>query len=186
MGMVVVVVFFENMYIPHYISLNFFFFRRYGQSKFVAEELVRRFSLSRIVRLPFVSFSRKSGISNPKDWVTLIAQSCIQLQRFPLSFRPVEAVECDKITLDPDALYSLWSLDVFLRQVAEVEGFEKHGVSIHDFCLAIQSVDCPATPIARMIANQQRESIFLAGGRYLAYSKAEVEENVEFIKRSKM
>jgi thioester reductase-like protein len=42
----------------------------YGLSKWVAEELVRRHgpANSEIIRLPFISFARKTGASNPKDW----------------------------------------------------------------------------------------------------------------------
>jgi hypothetical protein len=95
---------------------------------------------------------------------------------FPLSFRAVEACEVDQEL----SKSSVWALDVFLRQVAEIAGFEKNGIAIENFCLKLQTTDCPATPIARMIADQQRV-IGRSGAAHLKYTREEVERNLAFL-----
>ena len=76
----------------------------YASSKFVAEQLVRRHLPDKAVicRLPFILFHRDTGSINPRDWLTLAVQGCLECGQYPSSFPPQQQLGClpvDQLTV---------------------------------------------------------------------------------------
>jgi hypothetical protein len=112
----------------------------YASSKFVAEQLVRRHLPDKgiICRLPFILFHRDTGGINPRDWLTLAVQGCLECGLYPSSFPPQQQLVClpvDQLTVASCgaglSCYAL-SLDLFFVSLGNDANFpQKRRLTTH-------------------------------------------------------
>jgi hypothetical protein len=182
----------------------------YGRSKWLAESIVSKLEKNEgtIVRLPFVTFSKTFGHSNPRDWVTLVLRAALEKKIFPLSFPPLRAVELDEISLpqlwawkncfcekkneesEPtffscrcNPLVNVWSLDLFFRRIAaRVPGARL--VPLADFFSVISEESSPAAAVVATLRGELggASPALTVSAKQIIFSDEDVDRHLKWLR----